>query len=70
MGLLLISFLLWMGPNNWGKIFHQLPLHKEVEVIRYAFLFQYSGMIIIAIVGTILLQDIIKWASQDKASKM
>lgn len=39
-----LCFLFWLGPTTWGSWYRKLPLHGELQVVRYTMGLQFAAM--------------------------
>lgn len=46
------SFALLMGRTNWGRIYDWIPLHRELEVIRYLSGLHFCGVLLAALAAS------------------
>lgn len=44
-----LTLLLWQGPNQWGSLYQKLPLHRELNVMRYIAGLHTCGLLLVAI---------------------
>lgn len=45
----LVCFLFWLGPATWGSWYRKLPLHGELQVVRYLAGVQFAALFLVAV---------------------
>lgn len=59
--LLGITIVLLLGRTTWGELYALIPLHTELEVIRYLNGVHFCGLLLVALAGSFLITRIGAW---------